>query len=152
MQSTPRRSPEAHEIARMLSARTNKILIISALMFVVWQLVYFVVFTSPSGPPRRVDVIKTLGMVAWCSALLMLVATDGGAFRNSAVREVLDDELAIAHRAKAYQLAFWSVMIVALAAFVGVQFTTIHAGLLAHVLVSVGTLGAVATRAYLNRQ
>ena len=120
-------------------------------MFVVWQLAYFVVFTPPPGPPRNVDIVRTVAVVAWCGALLLLLATSGGAFSDPEVREILDDELAQAHRAKAYQNAFWGVMIVGLAGYVAAQFTRIDARLLSHLVLSVGVLVAVTTRAYLNR-
>ena len=141
----------AHDTAARLSARTNRILISSGVMFVMWQLGYFVVFPPPPGPPRNVDVVRTLALVAWCGALLMLLATGGGAFRNREVREILDDELARAQRGQAYQNAFWAVMVVALGAYVAAQFIAIDARFLAHAIVSCGVLVAVATRAYLNR-
>jgi hypothetical protein len=121
-------------------------------MFLIWQLAYFVVFTPPPGPPRSVDVVRTLALVAWCGALLMLLATGGGAFRAREVREILDDELARAHRAQAYQNAFWTLMALGLAAYVAAQFTVIDGRLLAHAIVSAGVLVAVATRVYLNRR
>lgn len=121
-------------------------------MFAIWQLGYFVVFTPPPGPPRTVDIVTTLALVAWCGALLMLLATDGGAFRHRDVREILDDELARAQRARAYQNAFWAVMLVGLAAYAAAQFTALDARLLAHAIVSSGVLAAVATRAWLNQR
>ena len=120
-------------------------------MFVVWQMGYFVVFTPPPGPPRNVDIVRMVALVAWCGALLLLLATGGGAFRHRDVREILDDELARAQRATAYQNAFWAVMAVALCAYVVAQFTTVDARFLSHAIVSVGVLVAVTTRAYLNR-
>jgi hypothetical protein len=140
------------ELATRLAARTNRILIASGAMFLIWQLAYFVVFTPPPGPPRSVDVVRALALVAWCGALLMLLATGGGAFRAREVREILDDELARAHRAQAYQNAFWALMALGLAAYVAAQFTVIDGRLLAHAIVSAGVLVAVATGAYLNRR
>ena len=141
-----------HDLAARVSARTSRILLSSGLMFVMWQLGYFVVFTPAPVPPRNVDIVRTIALVAWCGALLMLVATGGGAFRGREVREILDDELARAQRAQAYQNAFWAVMLVGLAAYVTTQFTTVDARMLAHVIVSAGVLVAVATGAYLNRR
>jgi hypothetical protein len=121
-------------------------------MFLIWQVAYIVIFAPPPGPPRRVDIVATVGLVAWCGALLMLLATGGGALRDREVREILDDELARAHRARAYQNAFAAVMLVGLAAFVVAQFTVIDARHLAHAIVSTGVLVAIATRVYLNRR
>ncbi len=82
----------------------------------------------------------------------MLLATDGGAFRHRDVREILDDELARAQRARAYQNAFWAVMLVGLAAYATAQFTALDARFLAHAIVSSGVLAAVTTRACLNQR
>ena len=142
----------SHDRAARLSARADRILLSSGSMFVVWQAAYFVVFPPPSGPPRNVDIVWTFALVVWCGALLLLLATGGGAFRSREVREILDDELARAQRAQAYQNAFWAVMLIALTAYVAAQFTTIDARLLAHAIMSAGVLVAVLTRAYLNRQ
>ena len=141
-----------YETATRLAARTDRILITSGAMFVIWQLAFFVVFTPPPGPPRSVDVVRTLGLVAWCGALLVLLATGGGAFRSREVREILDDELARGHRAQAYRNAFWAVMILGLAAYAAAQFTAIDGRLLSHAIVSAGVLVAVATRTYLNHR
>ena len=146
------KSENPHDRAARLSARANRILISSGLMFVIWQAVYFVVFTPPPGPPRNVDIVWTLALVAWCGALLMLLATGGGAFRDREVREILDDELARAQRAQAYQNAFWAVMLIALAAYVAAQFITVDARFLAHAIVSAGVVVAVVTRAYMDRR
>ncbi len=141
-----------HDIAARLSARTNTILISSGVMFLLWQISYFVVFTPPAGPPRAVDIVRTIALVAWCGALLMLLATGGGAFRGREVREILDDELARAQRAQACQNGFWAVMLVGLTGYVAAQFTAVDARLLAHAIMSAGVLVAVATTAYLNRR
>ena len=137
--------------ATRLEARTERILLGSGFMFVIWQLAYFVVFPPPPAL-RSVDIVSSLGFLAWAAALLMLVATGGGAFRAREVREILQDELARARRAVAYQNAFWAVMLVSLAGYVAAHFTELPARLLAHVSLSVGVVVAVATVSYLNRR
>jgi hypothetical protein len=76
----------------------------------------------------------------------------GGAFRRKAVREILDDELAQSQRARAYQNAFWAVMLVALSGYIGAHFTAITARSLAHMSLSAGVLVSVMTLAYLRRR
>ena len=139
------------ERATRLEARTERILRGSGFMFVIWQLAYFVVF-PPSPALRSVDIVSSLGFLAWAAALLLLVATGGGAFRAPEVREILQDELALARRAVAYQNAFWAVMLVSLAGYVVAHFTQLPGRLLAHVNLSVGVVVAVGTVAYLNRR
>lgn len=120
-------------------------------MFLIWQISYFVIFTRPAGPVRAVDVVASAGFVAWGAALLMLVATGGGAFRSRQVREILDDELARAERGVAYQNAFWAVMVVSLAGYMAGHFTQVPGRILAHVSLSAGVIVAVTTIAWLNR-
>lgn len=149
---THTKSDNPHDLAARVSARTNRILISSGAMFVIWQIAYFVVFTPPPGPPRTVDIVRIIALVAWCGALLLLLATGGGVFRHRDVREILDDELVRAQRAQAFQNAFWAVMLVGLVAYVAAQFTVVDARLLAHVILSAGVVVAVTTRAYLDRR
>ncbi len=149
---TQLKSDNPRDLAARVSARTNRILITSGAMFVIWQIAYFVVFTPPPGPPRTVDIVRIIALVAWCGALLLLLATGGGVFRHRDVREILDDELVRAQRAQAFQNAFWAVMLVGLVAYVAAQFTVVDARLLAHVILSAGVVVAVTTRAYLDRR
>jgi hypothetical protein len=111
--------------AARLQHRTRRILLGSGIMFVIWQISYFTVFTGPPGAVRAVDAVGSVGFVAWGAALLMLVATGGGAFRSRQVREVLDDELARAERGVAYQNAFWAVMVVSLGGYLAGHFTQV---------------------------
>ena len=120
-------------------------------MFVIWQLAYFIVFNQPATV-RRVDAVASLGFVAWGAALLMLVATGGGAFRSPDVRQILDDELARAERAVAYQNAFWAVMAVSVGGYTAGHFTQVPGRVLAHVTFSAGVAVAVTTIAWLNRR
>ena len=138
--------------AARLHHRTQRILVGSGILFVIWQISYFVVFSRPEAAVRAVDTVASAGFVAWGAALLMLVATGGGAFRSHEVREVLDDELARSERAVAYQNAFWAVMVVSLAGYVAGHFTRMPARALAHVSLSAGVVVAVATIAWLNRR
>ena len=143
-------SPHRQRATR-LETRTERILRVSGIMFVTWQLAYFVVF-PPAPGLRSVDIVSSLGFLGWAAALLMLVATGGGAFRTREVREILQDELARARRAVAYQNAFWAVMLISLAGYVAAHFMQLPAWLLAHVSLSVGVVVAVATVAYLTRR
>jgi hypothetical protein len=141
-----------HDVAARLAVRTDRILTGSGVMFVLWQIGYFVVFPPPPDPLRNVDIVRAVALVAWCAALLMLLATGGGAFRTREVREILDDELARAQRGQAYRNAFWAVMLVGLAGYVAAQFSAIDARFLSHAILSAGMLVAVVTRAWVNRR
>lgn len=143
---------DLHHLVTRIEGRTDRILLASGAMFLVWQVGYFTVIHTPQSGLRTVDLVATAGLLAWAGALLMLVATGGGAFRSREVREILDDELARAQRGKAYQNAFWALMLVAFAGYVATTFSEVPARLLAHVSLSAGVLAAVATLAYLRRR
>lgn len=121
-------------------------------MFAIWQISYFTVFNKSASPLRPVDAVASVGFVVWAAALLMLVATGGGAFRSREVREILDDELARAERGVAYQNAFWAVMVVSLAGYIAGHVTQVSGQILAHVSLSAGVVAAVTTTAWLNRR
>jgi hypothetical protein len=142
---------QQHELTR-IERRTDRILLASGAMFLVWQVGYFTVIHTPRGAFRTVDLVTTAGFLAWAGALLMLVATSGGAFRSKEVREILDDELARAQRGRAYQNAFWALVLVAFVGYVATTFYEVPARLLAHVSLSAGVLAAVATVTYLRRR
>lgn len=142
---------EQERLAARIEQRTDRILKTSGLMFLAWQASYFAIFNQPHHPLRAVDIVASAGYVAWAAALLMLIATGGGLFRTAEVREILDDERARLHRASAYRNGFWTMLVVALAAYVAAQVTELSAALLAHVSLSSGVLAAVTTLVYLRR-
>ena len=143
---------DPHDISERVEARTRRILIASGALFLVWQVGYFILFSRPAGTMRRVDMVAAAGFLAWSAALLMLVATGGSAFRSQAVREILQDERARAHRAAACEAAFWAVMLVSAIGYIAAQFAPVSSGALAQITLSAGVLTAVATLARLNRQ
>jgi hypothetical protein len=143
---------DLQQLVARIEGRTDRILLASGAMFLVWQVGYFTVIHTPRSAFRTVDLVATAGLLAWAGALLMLVATGGGAFRRRAVREILDDELAQSQRGKAYQNAFWALMLVAFAGYAATTFAEVPARLLAHISLSAGVLAAVATLAYLRRR
>jgi hypothetical protein len=141
---------DLQQLATRIERRTDRILIVSGAMFLIWQVSYFVIFNQRDGALRTVDVVASAGFIAWAGALLMMLATGGGVFANREVQDILDDELARSYRARAYRNGFWALMLIALAAYVAAQVTSISARPLAHVSLSAGVLVAVATLAYLR--
>ena len=140
------------EDAERIEKKTDRILKMSGLMFLTWQISYFTIFNQQADHLRTVDIVARVGYLAWASALLMLVATGGGWYGSAEVRAILDDELARAHRADAYRNAFWAVIAVSLIAYVATHVIDVPAQVLAHVVLSAGVLVAVGTLAYLRRQ
>jgi hypothetical protein len=139
-------------LAERIERKTDRILAVSGSMFLIWQVSYFLIFDRGAGALRSVDVVASFGFIAWACALLMLLATGGGVFASREVRVILDDELARSYRAHAYRNAFWTLIAVALIAYIAAQVTDIPSRVLAHVTLSAGVLVAVATLAYLRRK
>ena len=143
---------DPHDAADRIERRTQRILWISALAFIVWQIAYFALYGDAPSTTRNVDRVRAFGFVLWCGALLMLVARGGGLFAGAAVRELLDDELAQARRAQAYRNAFWSMLLVVFVGYILAHVTPLSALTLAHLTISAGVLIAVVTLAISNRR
>ena len=143
---------DPHDAAARIERRAQRILWTSGVAFLAWQVAFFTMYREPSPPTRGVDIVRAAGFIAWCAALLGLVASGGGAFSRRSVRAILDDELARARRADAYRNGFWAMILIALAGYVVAHFTPINPLHLAHVGLSAGVLVAVATVAWMGRR
>ena len=143
---------DPHDAAERIERRTQRILWASGIIFIAWQAAFFLYYrdTPPTG--RAVDQVRSIAFVAWCGALLMLVATGGGQFASRAVRELLDDEVTLARRAIAYRNGFWAMIALAFTGYAVAQVTAVSALLLAHLTISAGVLVAVATLAIAGRR
>ena len=142
---------EPHRTAERIELRTQRILWAAGFAFVALQLAFFALYGDGIPTGRLVDQVRSIGFIACCAALLLLVGTGGGALRGREVRELLDDELARARRSTAYRNGFWTMILIALAGYVVAQFTTISALGFAHAGASGGVLASVMTLAYTSR-
>lgn len=142
---------EPDRIAERIERRTQRILWAAGFVFIAWQAAFLALYAEGIPTGRRVDTVRALGFIAWCGALLLLVATGGGAFRSREVRELIDDELAQARRATAYRNGFWAMILIAVTGYVLAHLTGIGALALAHAGASGGVIVAVATLAYAGR-
>jgi nitrate reductase NapE component len=138
--------------AERLERKTQRILWVSGLAFLAWQLAYLA-FLPPAGTPlRNVDLVRSFGFLVWAAALLFMLGSGGGAFAGREAREILDDELARARRALAYRNAFWAMIAIGFVGYGLALLTRIPAIHLTHASLSGGVLVAVLTLAYLNRR
>jgi hypothetical protein len=65
-----------------------------------------------SGPSMRTVVIMQAGAYVFCAlVLLALLASGGGFLHGRAVRALLSDEVTRAHRATAYAVGFWMLVL-----------------------------------------
>lgn len=143
---------DPNDVAERIGRRTQRILWASGAAFIAWQLAFFTLYGDGIPTGRRVDSVRAIAFIAWCASLLLLVARGGGAFRSSAVRELLDDELAKARRAAAYRNGFSAMIVIAFTGYAAAHLTAIGALALAHVGMSAGVIVAVATLAYSGRR
>lgn len=145
-------SEDPNVAAERIARRSQRILWASGIAFVVWQIGFFTLYGDGIPTGRSVDTVRAIAFVAWCGALLALVARGGGLFRSAAVRELLDDELAAARRSAAYRNGFWAMIAIAFLGYGAAHFTGVGALVLAHVVMSAGVIVAVATLAYSGRR
>jgi hypothetical protein len=143
---------DPNDTAERIERRTQRILWASGIAFVAWQLSFIALYGDGIPTGRRVDSVRAIAFVAWCAALLVLVARGGGAFRGPAVRELLDDELARARRATAYRNGFWAMIVISLIGYAAAHLTAFGALALAHAGMSAGVIVAVATLAHSGRR
>lgn len=120
--------------------RRTRILWIQGLSFLVWQGAFLNTVLTHEGPLRLVDQVKLGGFVIWCAALLMLLMTGGGLFRNKAVRAILEDESTHAHRRTAITIGFWTAMVVALGLYVAAMFIPVTALEAIHGILTAGVV------------
>jgi hypothetical protein len=122
-----------------------------AILFVLWQASYFLLFPQPGGAVRTVDVVRTLAFLVWVVALLALFATGGAMFRRRALRRFLDDERAVALRAAAYRAGFWVMVGLCILGYVATLWLTVRAVDVVHLVLSGGVLAVLATQVMLER-
>lgn len=143
---------DPNDAAERIDRRSQRILWASGVAFLTWQLGFFILYGDGIPTGRRVDTVRAVAFVAWCAALLLLVARGGGALRSAAVRELLDDELARARRAAAYRNGFSVMIAIGFIGYALAHFTRIGALALAHATMSAGVIVAVATLVYSGRR
>ncbi|HZG10320.1 MAG TPA: hypothetical protein VEZ70_15220 [Allosphingosinicella sp.] len=142
---------DPNDSAERIERRTQRILWASGLAFLAWQIAYFVLYRDPPPMARNVDRIRSIAFLVWCAALLLLVASGGGAFSGRKVRALLDDELARARRAEAYRNGFWAMIAIAFLGYAAAHFTAVATLTLAHLGLSAGVVVAVLTLARSGR-
>jgi len=122
-----------------------------ALLFVLWQVSYFLLLPQPEGPLRSVDLVRTLAFLVWVVALLVLFATGGAMFRRRRLRPFLDDERALVLRATSYRVGFWVMIGLCIIGYIATLAFTIRAMDVVHVVLSGGVLAVLTTQVTLDR-
>ena len=94
------------EIAERGARRRARVLTASAVLFIAMQGTHYGSFNGG----RAVDQVKISAWLVWALALLVVLATGGGFFKNREVRQLMNDESTRAHRANAFSWGFWAAM------------------------------------------
>lgn len=102
------------ERADRISRRRARMFPILGIYFIAGQAVFF----RHVEEPARVAQFKISAWLVWALVLLMAFAFAGGHFRGKAVRELVEDEVSRANRAKAYAAGFWAAAAAAIALYV----------------------------------
>jgi hypothetical protein len=117
--------------AERLQRRRTRMMQASGLLFVIWMAATVAHSTSIApGTMRLVDILRNVSMLAWGAVLLRILATGGMLPRTGKVREILEDELTLAHRRNALMSGFWVLVaavtvIYAISLFVPIAFNEV---------------------------
>jgi hypothetical protein len=140
--------PDLVETADRLSRRRSGMMIAFAPIFLFQQ---FAFFSNPLDH-RVVSLVRLGGWVGLALVLLALLATGGFWSRPKAVRALMEDETARAHRATALALGFVLAMLTGVTLFVLQVFVPIGAPLAIHLILSVGFASAMLRFGVLERR
>ncbi|HRD27478.1 MAG TPA: hypothetical protein PLO65_04170 [Caulobacter sp.] len=132
--------PSLSERVERAQRRRTRLIWVQGLFFLVWQGTFLNGLWTLEAPLRTVDQVKLSGFVVWGAALLLLLSTGGGWFRNRALRAILEDESTRAHRRTALVTGFWVVMILALGLYVLSLFVPMTALEAVHALLTAGVV------------
>ncbi len=101
---------------------------------------------------RNLDRVRLGAYVLWLVVLLMLLITGGGYIHGRKVREMLADEVTLAHRRSAYMWGYWSLMLTSAGVFVLGVLQPLNLMEIVHTLLSVGVVVPLLRFAWLERQ
>lgn len=142
----------AVETADRLSRRRRRGLWASAVLFVLWQGLFYTWGAPDRAPLRRVDELKVSAWVVWCLALMLLLATGGGFLQRRHLRRLMNDEVSTANRHGAQRFGFWAAMITAVGVYVAEFLVRLSTHDAIHIIMTAGLGGALLRYALLERR
>ena len=102
------------EKADRISRRRARMFPVLGIYFIAGQAIFF----RQAVEPPRIAQVKISAWLVWALVLLIAFAFAGGHFRGKAVRDLVEDEVAVANRAKGYAAGFWAAAAAAIALYV----------------------------------
>ena len=102
------------ETADRLARRRARMFPILGIYFIAGQAVFF----NHADSSQRVAQFKISAWLVWALVLLIAFAFAGGHFQGRKIRALVEDDVARANRAKAYETGFWAAAVAAIALYV----------------------------------
>ena len=136
------------EEAERLSRRRVSMFVAMTALLTVQQTAFF----SQTATGRTVDYVRTGAWVLLVGVLLAALLTGGFWFKSRAIRALMDDEVTLAHRASAVQLAFAASMAMAIVLFVLAPTFAVTAREAIHLVVSTGIVVGIFRFGQLERR
>lgn len=136
------------EEAERLSRRRVSMLVAMTALLAIQQGAFY---AQPAGE-RAVDYVRIGAWVLLVGVLLAALLTGGFWLKSRAIRALMDDEITLANRASAVQLAFAMSMGVGIVLFVVAPMFAVSAREAIHLIVSTGLVVGIFRFAQLERR
>jgi hypothetical protein len=107
-------TPTDIERAERISRRRARMFPILGIYFIAGQAVFF----RQAAEPPRIAQFKISAWLVWAVVLLIAFAFAGGHFHGRKIRNLVEDDVARANRAKGYEAGFWAAAVAAIALYV----------------------------------
>lgn len=140
------------ETADRLSRRRRRGLWASAILFVLWQSLFYTWGAPERAPLRHVDELKISAWVVWCLAIMLLLATGGGLLRRPQLRRLMNDDVSVTNRHAGQRFGFWAAMITAVSVYVAEFLVRMSTHDAIHIIMTAGLGGALLRYALLERR
>ncbi len=138
----------AADLADKYSRKRARMMPILAFFFLTQQAAYF----SNQPGQRLVDHFRVGAWLVLATVILLALVTGGAWLRPRTVRALMEDDITRANRASAIMLGFILAMVIAIAAYVALDFWALSARQVLHLVVSVGLASALIRFAILERR
>jgi len=137
-----------HEIAERISRRRARMLVLLGVYFLAGQAVFF----RQGAEAAPIAHFKLSAWLVWAVVLLVALAMAGGQFRGARIRELVEDEVSRANRARGYAAGFWGGCLAAIAMYVVAMFEPVTGREAVHVILTAAVAGALIRFGTLERR
>ena len=125
-----------------LSRKRRRLLVVTAIAFIVWQLAGLQMFSDFAGGDRRLTSFVSLFAFAfWAVTLIILMRQRGVKGAPPEARAALNDELVQQNRMRAFQIGYWVMLITAAMVFTASMFVRIEGNVAAQLILVAGVAG-----------